>query len=340
MLFRKIVCGCAVAVPAVLIAACSPTDQTTFVVGGSHSPSTPDTPVTTVRASRGFLWSEGGGLEEIPLPSYATSMNVTGMNNGGQVVGYVTLGEGTERYRAFIWSALDGFKALGSLVGPDGISMALTIDDAGTVRGLSDGPSANLNGGVGIYLDDAFEWTANSGMKPVNMVKGFPGFEPASAGGKLKLASGSDCLTVARINDRGEAVGYAGSIKNGECKYTAAVFWQADGQNVRLDECGPLPWCGITVRAINNRGEVVGDRNYAGFRWTVASGFVPIPMRNATANFINENGDVAGSVGTGEVLTPIVWMASGEIKTIHLPSGAKYGYPVAINARRQVAGNF
>lgn len=325
----------------VLISACSAPDPVTAVAGtAAEGTSTPGTSTTTVKGRRGFIWSAESGLKVIPLPSYATSMDVTGMNNEGKIVGYVTLGEGTERYRAFIWSNTDGFKALGSLVGLDGISMALSIDDSGAVKGLSEGPSTKFNGPMGIYLEDAFEWTANSGMKPVNPVKGFPGFEAASAGGKLRLAPGEDCLTVSRINDRGEAIGYAGSKKNGECKFGAAVFWQANGQYVQLDECGPRPWCGTNVNAINNRGEVVGYRNYAGFRWTAASGFVSIPMKDATANFINDNGDVAGAVGTGEVLTPLVWMASGEIKAIQLPSGAKYGFPVAINARGQVAGSF
>ena len=339
MRLRNLAWACAVGANAVLINACS-TDRATSPTGANPA-STAAPPTDAVVTRRSFIWSSDRGLEVIPVPKGATSMDVTAMNNDGEVAGYVTLGTGSENYRAFTWSPSGGYTALGSLVGPNGISVAFSITDAGDVTGLSEGPHSDLHGGpMGIQLRDRFMWNAKSGIKPIQAVPGSPEFRPIDAGGKLLLPTGTNCVQVVRTNARGQAIGYAGTGKD-SCHYTSALLWEADGGFVTIGECGPRSWCRTQVGAMNNRGVVLGYSDAAGgFKWTASGGMVPIPMADASVTVINDNGDAAGRVGTGELRTPIVWLASGEIRIIRMPAGARYGFPVAINNKGVVAGSF
>ncbi len=359
MRLRNIMCSFVLVANVVLLTACS-TDPVTFVAGASPPPPpTKPAPVTsdTVVTRRGFVWSSETGLEVIPVPKGATSMDVTAMNNGGQVVGYVTLGALSENYRAFTWLPSGGYTALGSLVGPDGISMALSITDAGDVTGLSEGPHIGYE--WGIQLGDAFIWNAQSGIKAIPMgydyASGTPGvalspeFRPIDAGGKLMLPAGANCVQVVRTNARGQAIGYAGTYQstqrlgntNDDCHYTNALLWAADGGFVTIDECGPRSGCRTTLVALNNRGELLGNSNAdGGFKWTASGGMVRIPMAAASVNVINDNGDAAGCVGTVTLCTPFVWLASGEIKVLQMPVGARKGFPVSLNNKGVMAGSF
>lgn len=332
---------------ATLVAACSTTDTvaTAAVEASAPKPVAPD----NVATSSGFIWSPELGLQVIPLPSYATSMHVTDMNNAGQVVGYVNAGGGSENYRAFFWSRTSGFKAIGSLVGPDGISLAGTINDAGEVRGLSEGPSTIWNGPMGVVPQDNFVWTEAGGIRPASGDSQNSGL--SSRPRNLVLPSGMDCWNVVGSNAKGQAIGYAGIANTsttprsrdsiGECIYKNALAWNADGSFVEIGSCGPRSECAINLSAINNSGEVVGFSFATGsFRWTASKGFVVLPMADAGVDLIADNGDAAGTALIGQVTTPLLWMASGELRTIQLPAGASYGYPVAIKANTQVAGNF
>ncbi|HUQ46918.1 MAG TPA: hypothetical protein VM053_01595 [Gemmatimonadaceae bacterium] len=278
----------------------------------------------------------------LPLPTSAASMDVTDMNDDGLVVGYVTVGQGTESYRGFIWTEAGGYTALGSLVGPDGISMALSVNDAGDVNGLSEGPHSNLYGGpMGIVLGDAFVWNAKSGMKSAPLIVAGPWFKPSDEAGNLTLPMGANCFKVVASNAVGQAIGYAGSTGGTECKFTSALRWESKGTFVVIGGCGPRAWCSTTLSAINSSGTVVGYSEYGGgFRWTASEGMDLIPMANAAVQFINDNGDAAGYARIGELPTPMVWTASGEIKVIKMPSGATYGFPVGINNKGHVVGSF
>jgi hypothetical protein len=256
-------------------------------------------------------------------------------------------GEASEQYRAFFWSASSGFKAIGSLDGPNGISLATSINDAGEVRGLSEGPSTVWNGPMGVGLYDTFVWTEASGIRSANGDNKSPDLTRSPR--NLTLPAGADCSQIISVNDNGQVLGYAGTEKVstnprdrdsiGDCIPRSALLWGADGRFVEIGSCGPRSECSLELSAMNNRGEVVGYASSLGsFRWTASNGFVRIPMENAGVSLINDNGDAAGTVTIGAVTSPLIWKSSGELRTIELPPGAGSGYPIAINASLQVAG--
>lgn len=341
MRLRNFACACAVGANAVLGNACS-TDTVTSARGANPASTAEPRAADAVVTRHGFVWSSERGLEVLPVPANATSMDVSAINNHGQVAGTVTLGASTENYRAFTWSPSGGYTALGSLVGPDGISTASSITDAGDVTGLSEGPSSDLIGGpMGIQLNDAFIWNATSGMKAIPLLPRSPEFKAIDAGGKLMLPTGTNCVdVVVRTNASGQAIGYAGTMEKRGCRGSTALLWNANGQFVVIGQCDTWATCHTSLAALNNRGEVVGSSDGVGFKWTAAKGMMRIPMANTHVSVVNDNGDAAGVVGTGASLTLFIWLASGEIKILRMPAGANYGFPVALNNQGVLAGSF
>jgi uncharacterized membrane protein len=343
MSIKKILSILAISAEVMALSACAADDPVTVIAASDPATASPS---PAVKHDRGFIWSIEKGLQLIPQPSFAESMVTTAINNHGDVVGYLTLHDGAGDERAFIWSANDGLQRLGSLVGPQGISLALTIDDESEVHGLSEGPSTQT-GPQGTHLVDAFVWTRGAGMTPTNWTR-FGDLKPVSEGGKLRLPSGAQCLQVTGASTSGLAVGYAGSpltypgsIEPGECHFTTSLMWELDGTPVVIHQCVTGRGCELGVNGVNNRGEVIGY--YAGnaFRWTRSGGFVEIPIKQGNLTAINDNGDASGlAVIDYFVFRPLVWMASGEIRTIELPAGATSGYAVGINESGQVTGAF
>lgn len=333
MSIRKVLYVLIVSAEVMVLSACGSGDPAT-IVDASNAASGSPSPVMI--HNRGFIWSAEKGLQLIPLPPYAESMFIEGINNHGQVVGDLIMHDGEEDFRAFIWAANDGLKRLGSLVGAEGISRALTIDDNGEVRGLSEGPSTTYF--IALHLADAFVWTAEAGMKPTN-INPLDSFKPVGDGGKLILPPGADCMKLVRTTTTGLAVGYGGSKERGTCRTWVALMWQADGAPIVITTCEPR--C-ASVSDINNRGEVVGYLD-GGFRWTQSGGFVPLPADDWPL-FINDNGDALSVTVRDEpsppFVNPLVLMASGEIKMIDLPPGTTWLRLAGINNSGQVTGTF
>lgn len=297
-------------------------------------------------------------MQVIPVPSHAIEIAATDINDAGQVVGYAQL-DNAGNIRAFIWSPDDGYREIGSLNGPNGPAIAMSINATGTVTGLSVGPEGILNGPMGIPMHHAFVWTAESGMKSLGNIADLITIGPVNAAGtiigqrkagtffwnastgiqSLALPPGTTCFRSVDMNDKGQVLGFAGS--SGDCFEPASAFiWNVDGTHILIDGCDADGWCPTSVKAINNRGEVTGSRNGTAFRWSRSGGFITIPIDDASGQDINDNADVAGAIWKDQKSTPFVWMASGEITTIRLPSGASSGYPVAINGKGQVVGRF
>jgi probable HAF family extracellular repeat protein len=322
----------------------SPKVVTPSTPSNPSTPTTPSTPPAAVAHEKGFIWSGVDGFTQIPTPSNAENLSPTGINNLGQVIGFLTLHDGQGDDRAFIWSANDGLQRLGSLVGADGISWALTIDDNGEVRGLSEGPSTRQGPGRP-HISDAFFWTASNGMKPAASAAP-ESFKPVSQGGKLILLPGDDCMELVRTTSAGFAIGYSGSVQNGTCKLTSALLWQVDGTPVTIVEgCGPT--CAhdlkdiIILNDVNNRGEVIGSSpGWGGFRWTPSGKVFPIPDEVSYVSRINDNGDAVGLVDTGRELKLFLWLASGQMVGIPLPDSVKVESLAGINNRGQIVGTF
>jgi hypothetical protein len=287
---------------------------------------------------RGFIWSADGGLQLIPQPAYAASMVISAINNNGQVVGHLRLQDGRDDYRAFIWSVNDGLQRLGSLVGREGESTALTINDNGEVHGMSDGPSTQ-DGPEGRMLRDAFVWTAADGMKSTTWTK-FGDLKAESEGGKLRLPPGTDCMQVTGASASGLAIGFAGLTEPGTCHETTTLMWELDGAPVVIEQCNSRGGCDMGLADVNDRGEVIGRHDGHGVRWTRSSGFVQVPIPYGSLIAINEHGDVSGAVfdNADFPARPFVWMASGEIRIIPFPNGATSGYALDINDKGQVTG--
>jgi len=317
-------------------------------------------------------------------------MVVTGINNAGQVVGYITMGyDLAGNTRAFTWSQAGGYVELGSLVGPYGFSTAVAINDAGVVSGVSNGPSSIPLPGYGGDFDlrDPFVWTAGSGIKPIDGLSDISAILQINGAGTVLSQSrgryflwnatsgvktiaspagpsGTNCSIPVDLNDNGQVLAYSGVFAaNGSCSKTSALTSDADGTQRPIEQwqcdVNHVP-CGIELTALNNRGEVTGNRPILGisglpdggtnaFRWSPADGFVQFPTKDAHpdihASGINDNGDIVGSVRSTGVTglataIPFVWTASGEVVNIPLPSGSKWVYATHINDKGQVAGSF
>lgn len=337
MSIKKVLSFLAISAEVMALSACMSDDAAT-IIGGPDAQSA--SPSSAVVHDRSFIWSVEKGLQLIPQPSYAEDLTATAINNHGQVAGYLTLHDGSDDDRAFMWSPDDGLERLGSLVGAEGTSIALALSDDGEVHGLSEGPSTQA-GPTGTFLGDAFVWTRATGMKSTTW-KRFGDLKPVSEGGNLKMPPGAECMQVTGASPSGLAVGFAGLIEPLVCHPMMTILWELDGTPTVIDQCDTRRGCNTAgVHGINNRGDVIGYRGSNGFRWTRSGGFLEMPIQNGSLTAINENGDASGLVVIDYfVFKPLVWMASGEIKTIELPAGATSGYAVDINENGQVIGTF
>ncbi len=232
--------------------------------------------------NRAFLWTAGGGMQNLgALPGFPHSA-AYGVNNAGQVVGSSNpFPAGIPR--AFRWTARGGMQ---ELVTPDTFfSDARSINDAGDVVG-----TAGLNG-----TPFAFGWTAGGGGQFLDQDIEFPqGVDVI----RLSAASG--------INNAGQVVG---SIAFGT--EARAALWTGGS----LQSLGVLPdgddfapesnaW------GINDAGQVVGSATVSGrdhaFLWTAAGGMQDLnalidpldPLKGVTtlvwARDINNVGQIVG----------------------------------------------
>ena len=341
------------------LASCSPAELTIPFVPSEPRPVPVGDTTVAQSVTRVFLWSPSTDVQVIPLPSHAGEMQAVDINNAGQVVGWVTLRDNSSYTRAFIWSKADGYREIGSLNGPDGVAMAASINDAGVVTGVSVGPEGILNAPMGIPMPHAFLWTAESGMKSLGNIAELISIGAVNAGGTvlgqssagtffwnaatgvrlLPFPPGRTCSRPVDMNDKGQVLGYAGTGNN--ClEFVSSFVWDTDGTQTPIENCELVQICGTTVRAMNNHAQVTGYRNGRAFRWIKEKGFSTIPIGDSNGEAINDNGDVAGGIWKDQAATPFVWMESGAVTTIQLPTGSRSGYAAAINEKGQVVGNF
>jgi probable HAF family extracellular repeat protein len=267
----------------------------------------------------------GPGVEIVDLGTFGgPNAHAFGVNARGDVVG----GVGTEpQGRAFLWSPRSGFQDLGTLGGLTAIARG--INARGDVVGKSArAPVPNRA--------QAFLWTRKTGM--------------------IDLLPDHDIRTEAfAINDRGDVAGTLSNLAFVAQPGPRAFFWsEKDG----LTELGNLPGGeGSGARAINNRGQVVGEasagpgaQDIHGFLWSKTDGLRdlgymgPIPS-NAGPKAINDHGHIAGIRVLADPPVPgansraVFWTESEGFVDL-LPPGALRSIAMGINDRDQVVGAF
>jgi len=145
---------------------------------------------------------------------------------------------------------------------------------------------------------------------------------------QLPLLSGDTVGVAARINDRGQAVGFSGSCGDSALLPLPfgphAVLWDKDGA---VHDLGNLGAATVNIGlAINNRGEVVGASSLAAdstpfyrtdaFLWTRRQGMQDLGTLpgdvHSGATGINDRGEVVGLSGDG----------AGNIRAFHWQDGA------------------
>ena len=246
-------------------------------------------PITTFPELHAALWHNGGPTDLGALPGGYESV-ANAVNSRGQVVGASvnaipdpnTLADltfnfvyGTNQLRAILWQK-GGMKDLGTLGGDD--AAAFLVNEQGQVMGWS--YTSTTQPGLCFPLAlGSFVWDEAHGMRNIG---GFGGtcteaqdlnnqgqivgyaFTPQGVsraflwkdGSFLDLGGnlGGDDTGAFVVSDAGQAAGFgymAGDV------YFHAAFWPKVGQITDLGTVGNDP-CS-SAKAINNRGQVVGD---------------------------------------------------------------------------------
>jgi len=306
-----------------------------------------------------FLWTRETGMIALTFPSGAGESKATAINDLGQVVGYVGMGQS---YHAFVWTLERGMVDSGGLPGWVS-SYATAINNAGQVAGYSTDASGH---------DRAFRWSSSEGMIALGVL---PGTVNSHAQGinssgqvvgerdgrpfRWSQDKGMEDLALfdsdfdggaMAIADNGDVVGYSGD--GNYYGITRAVLWSADGTKRILDICttgNPFYGCYSSANAINSAGQIAGNSQSGGpsvaFRLTVGGDRQDIiGLRGSHISFargINEAGQVVGftegppfPLGRAFLWSP----ADGAIDLGALP-GRYWSDATGINNRGQVVGN-
>jgi probable HAF family extracellular repeat protein len=224
------------------------------------------------RLDRGFRWSSGDGMSELP-PLAGNFSDAAGINDDGAVAGFSSI-DNTQTNHAVVW--IDGkARDLGTLPGGTD-SLANAINDRGKVAGGSN------SAGSGTH---AFLWSETKGMRDLGALPGggdyslarginrsghvvgesstvgdtIHGFLWSKAHGMqdLEPLSSGHFSSASGINKRGQIVGYSdGGSRCGIFSCQRAVLWTPTGA---IHGLGTLPNSySSTAIGINNAGQVVG----------------------------------------------------------------------------------
>lgn len=192
-----------------------------------------------------------------------------GINSRGDVVGHSYTATGD--LHAFLWTATEGMRDLGTLGGRS--SLAMSVNDARQVAGVSDTTSGDSH---------AFLWSATTGMVDLGTLGG-PGSQSIA------------------INNAGQVIG-SSMVASGD---SHPFLWTASTGLVDLSAA-----VGSTARIvdINDGGQVLGqDEDDSVFLWSAAGGRANLGFRSTFPPAMNDGGQVAGTRIVAGVEVPFVW---------------------------------
>jgi probable HAF family extracellular repeat protein len=270
--------------------------------------------------SGAFLWTAGGGMQDLGVLSGWQSSAGLGINQTGVVVGQLfKVNGGTDLQTAFGWSNSFGMRYL------KGLSLTNSIAGAVNDRGQVVGSSITANGQV-----HAFLWTREGGAQDLGTL-----------GGETSAASA--------INNSGQVVGSSQTATG----INHAFLWTQDAgmQDLFSLTHKPCAGCESYAEAISDSGVIVGKlgdhegaRDYA-FVWkngTAKSlgdlGGVGI-NGGSDATGINKSGQVVGYAsvpdGSGHAF---LWTETGGMQDLGTLPGGTDSIANAINSSGQVVG--
>ena len=290
-------------------------------------------------------------------PSFAT-----GMNAGGQVSGYATVGaNGAQAWR---FTPGSGTLDLGSFGGTD--SRALGINDAGQVTGYSKDAAGFAHGFVFSDAGGLADIGGNGGGAPVfaqhinasGQVVGFASnggddqaFRFSPPGPMLNLGTIPNAPAPATasaydVNDAGRVVGI-GSSPSG---FNRAFRTNAGGAN--MTELGTLGGDESWAYAINNAGQVAGTSSSLSldthaFLFTDVTGMADLGTLGgyvSTAFALNDAGSVVGMAqNAANAMRAFAWTVTGGMRDLNefipVNSGWVLTEARGINASGQIVGN-
>ena len=196
--------------------------------------------VPTGRICKGFRWQNGQMTALPPFPGGYSSY-ATGVNNGGQVVGWAENGVHDPtcnpsfqilQFRAVIWQPNGTMQELPPLPG-DSTSAAIAINDLGQVVGIS--------GDCGIAVGSV------SAKHAVLWENGVPM--------DLGNIGGDAWNTPTAINNQGTIVGFANTAPGTARVYEAFIWTKPAG----MKSLGKIPGdLRSTANGVNEKGQIVG----------------------------------------------------------------------------------
>lgn len=239
-------------------------------------------------ATRPFVWTRAGGVQELSLLPGDTNGSALGVSADGlTIVGASRATGGLAQ--AVRWKSSQA-EPLGFLPG-GAISLAhATSADGSVVVGWSGQPPN----------EHAFRWTAGAGMEDLGTI-----------------ASASVAMAVS--HDGSVVTGYTEDYTG----FARALRW-SQSEDWAITDLGVLPgWAYSSASGINGDGTVVvGSSDMNGFRWTQETGLqqLPIgPFTGVTANGISADGTTI--VGSGRVAAghyrAVTWKAMSEPAELH-----------------------
>ncbi|MEI9982056.1 MAG: hypothetical protein WDN69_01855 [Aliidongia sp.] len=294
-------------------------------------------------------------------PPGGNDSRVSGINNTGQLAGYVYPQSVQQAYllQAAIFTRTSIDTALGTVSGLPH-TVAFAINNGGQAVGLS--TSAGANGGGVLHATlfangratdlGVLPGGSNSTAVAINtqgLVAGFSDVLTATNGGAthgalfnngkvtdLGALPNSPYSAVTAINDSGQMVGYNIDVTN---KEHAVMF--ANGLVIDL---GTFPGDVTSLaNGINNQGQVVGysgSTNGQGHAVMFANGKVTelAPGVSAGAQAINNLGDVVGGVSVAGGFSHAALIKNGQAIDLGTLPGLPASYAESINDNGQIAG--